>query len=270
MKTGGAKKFEKYGVKKIGITEFYVEYLLSRSVEDSVMEKRSSSRQAASSGLYTYNYNVKNEYMDLGDWYDDITDGIYGVVVNALTEYGFEVIDKGLIANHALYTDLEFATESKARGYTGGLTKKSVTTTSKKYSVDGLGIYPTSESGLKGLKVMKMLLRLGKMEIQVMKDFELDGLAKIHMFIEKGKNGEPVVTSFVIDFLTGLEEKKGDDYLMVTSGCFASLEKPLKSVADVSGEGKGSIDFVKYNEALLEIVDVLGSMAGASWEPYIK
>lgn len=263
----GGKYLKKYNVKKIGIMEFYVEFLQSREVQESTFDAMHGSDVSRVFGPQT----VRKESLKFsGDYYKDAVAMMYEIIATELAKSGFEVIPKDEMGNDPAYKKLELATEVEGGGYKGGVYQQGVTTQTVKLSVDGLGLLP-EHMGVGGIMAaMKKNNDIKAFKGKTAKDKGLDAMAQIYIFVDKGEDGVPLINSFNIIFDVGPDNDPNYPYFKEEKGTRINLEKPLVSEADIGGTGKNSIDATKYNTALFEMVGAIAKMSGAAMAAAMK
>ncbi|MFH2203012.1 MAG: hypothetical protein ABIJ96_07850 [Elusimicrobiota bacterium] len=247
------KKLKKWNVSNIIITECVGEFMQSREVSAGAMESRWS------------DFTIKTQStIDLGgDYYNSVADRVYTLVQKAFEDNGFSFVSKESLMENERYQKLNLEFEKKTRGYTGGVMKQSVTTKGMKRSATGLGIYPSNP-----LTAIKLAVGVADMTAEI----KADSAMRIKFYVDKGKNGTPVLKTFEVLIsgdLRGEEvgfkghKKMSYGFRRQDENIFA-LEKPITSTVDIQGEGKGSVDMKKYDEALFAIVGSVVDMLGHS------
>lgn len=261
----GAKYLKKYNVKKIGILEFYVEFLQNREIQQSAYESQHSYNSGSSGSAYFGPRKLSSESIKLsGDYYKDAVLMMYDVITSSLAKSGYEILPKETISNDERYKKLELATEVEGGGYKGGMFQRGESTSTIKLSVDGLGLMP-AHMGMSGiLAAISKNNSIKAYKAQLSKDKGLDAIAQIFVYIDKGKNGEPVVNTFNVVFDMGPVVDSDLPYMDDESATSIVLTKPITSATDISGSEENSVDPVKYNTALFDIMDTVAKMTGTS------
>lgn len=261
----GAKYLKKYNVKKIGILEFYVEFLQNREIQQSAYESANSYNAATSGSAYFGPRKLSSESLKFsGDYYKDAVLMMYDVVTSELAKNGFEFLPKETISNDPEYKKLELESEVEGGGYKGGMFQRGESTSTIKLSVDGLGLMP-SHMGLSGaLAAISKNNSIKSYKAQLSKDKGLDAIAQVFVYIDKGKNGEPIVNTFNIVFDMGPVVEENRSYMDDEKATNIVLTKPITSSIDISGATEGSVDPAKYNSALFEILEIVAKMTGSS------
>lgn len=247
------KVFKKLNVKKVAILECYGEYMQSKEVSASALEKTNWANDA------TNWVPLKSQVstIDLGnDFYTFATDQVYDKIAKAFSDSGIEVIGKDIIAASPLYAKFDLEAESSGGGYTGGIAKQSVTTKTLKRSTSGLGLFSNNP-----FKLMGIIPKMGEM----IKETGADAAVRVMFYVDKGKNGVPMITQFKMDFYGNVEavtagfkgHEKTSYYVKQGPDTIFMIDKGIESQSNIAGTEKGSVDIQKYNSAMQEIAGAL-------------
>jgi len=237
------KNLKKHGVTKVVIIECYGEFLTSREVEAGAMEQRHS------------NWTTKStSTIELGsDYYETVANYMFETTKKLFEENGIEVVSKEVLIENPDYIELGLKEEKKTRGYTGGVTKKSVTTEGIKRSTTGMGMV----TGL--FSAIGQTVKLSQLIPKIVYDTGSNATVKVNFYVDKAKNGAPILSSYNIildsDLKTAKAGKGKVTYYLGASVTALSLKNGVMSMEDISGAEKGSVDMEKYHNALSEIVE---------------
>jgi hypothetical protein len=261
---GDPDVFRKYQVKKLAIVECTGEFLQSREVSAGAFEQRASMMQAQAQANLTNTpqwvriRSSKSSITMDESYYHYAVDQVYELVAAIFSENGIEVIPRDVIGANAKYKAMELDRETSTKGYTGGMFKDSVVKKGAKVSATNLGVFPTSP-----FKAMKM----EAISAGMAGDLGADSLACVNFFVDKGKNGEPILARMNITLKAGLKGEmrgfKGSESMVYefkyTSGALPVLEMKdsLVCAGDISGAEKNSISLVKYHDALLGMANTV-------------
>ena len=232
-----AKLLLKYGVKKVMFVEFFGEFITSKETAPGPMESRWSGGP-----LYKRTQTVEIG----GDYYETLTNELYEFVKKVFTDNGIEVLDKEVLINNKNYIDLGLKEEKKTRGYTGGITKKSVTTEGIKRSVTGMGMF--SET----LKI-GAIVKINKMVPQIAKDTDCQASLTVKFKYGMGKKNMPTLDFINITVQSNLGEFNAGQgkktYAFKNGGDLFITSKGMVGDTDFLKD-KGEIDLEKYNETM--------------------
>lgn len=235
FKVIGGEKLKKLTTKKIGIFEFYVEFL-----EGDVEKSPEFCRE----------------------YYSGVVRKMYDIVSGELKDAGFEILPLEAIADHEAYQGMELTMEAKEGGYSGARTTM--------VPRERLGLYPsTGWRILDTFKTFKEAKHFAEKEMQIVNDLNLDGIAHVNMFVSQGIDGSPIVSGYEIAMSIEYDRKQARSYFRSNAGLRLNKGKNLESRTSVKNSN-GSVDVQKYDEALIELVEILSKMAGASLGYYLQ
>ncbi len=232
-----AKLLLKHGVKKVMFVEFFGEYITSKETAPGPMESRWSGAP-----LFKRTQTVEIG----GDYYETLTNEMYEFVKAIFTENGIEVLDKEVLLENEDYIALGLKEEKKTRGYTGGITKKSVTTTGIKRSVSGMGMF--SET----LKI-GAITKINKMVPKIAYDTDCQASLTVKFKFGMGKKNAPTLDFINISIQSNLGEFNAGrgmkTYAFKAGGDLFLTNKGISSNANFL-KGGGEIDLEVYNETM--------------------
>jgi len=258
------KPFQKYDMKKVAIVECTAEFLQSKEVTAGAFGQRAAAMGAQNLAIATgtpqyARIMTSTSTITFDDGYYAYTaDQLFEMAAAIFRENGIEVIPRHVVAANEKYRALNLKSDKETRGFKGSIMGNNVTTSGVKLSATDLGIYPTNP-----LKAIKLAVQIAEMTAEM----GADSVARVHFYIDKGKNGAPVLSKYEILLSAGLKGEKrgfkGKEKMVYefkyTSGDVPvmSIKNALASTADIAGESKGEVDIVKYHSALLELVNVV-------------
>ncbi len=247
MAQSNVKAFKKAGINKVMFVEFFGEFITAKETAPSVMSQR-----WGPSGLKTLVQEVELSE----DYYETLTNQIYGIVEKIFTENGIEVLEKEVLINNPDYIALGLKEEKGTRSYTGSVTKKSVTTEGVKRSVTGMGMF--SET----LKI-GAVAKIKKMVPKIANDNGCQAAITVKFKYGLGKKNVPTLNfiNLAMDHDVGSSGKGKHQMFFFKKGGIAifTTKKGLTGSSDFD-EGGGKYDAAKYHETM---VDMAENMAGA-------
>lgn len=236
-----AKLLLKNGVKKVMFVEFFGEFITSKETAPGPMESR-----WGGGSLYK-----RTQTVEIGsDYYETLTNELFEYVKKIFTENGIEVLDKEVLINNENYIALGLKEEKKTRAYSGGITKKSVTTEGIKRSVSGMGMFSETLRVGAVMKINNMIPRIAH---------ETDCQASLSVIFKfgMGKKNEPTLDYINIKIQSNLDEFNAGQgkttFAFKNSGELFTTSKGFVGNTDFQ-KGKGEIDLTKYNETMIDMV----------------
>jgi hypothetical protein len=248
----GEKYLKKFNVKKIGILEFYVEFFQNKELQESAYETRTEGIKFS------------------GDFYKNAVQMSYDLVTGELTKSGFEFLPKDTMGNDSGYKKLELASEAEGGGYTGGVFQRSMNVSTIKLSVEGLGLLPVHAGMGSVFAALSKSNSIKSFKAHIAKDKGLDAVAEIFIYIAKGKEGEPVISTFNIALDMGPLADIELAHMEYEHATTIALKKPFTTANDVSGKESNTVDAAKYSAALSEMVGIIVKMAGSAMVSAMK
>lgn len=231
----GGDKIQKFNARKIGIVEFYVEFLQGEAEKNPDFSE---------------------------DYYSQLTREMYDILTTQLAGAGLEIVPLESISGHEAYGSMELVREAKAGGHSAARTTL--------VPMEGLGLYPSTGWGiLDTFKTFKEAKDFSEKEMQIVNDIELDGIAHINLYVSQGISGAPEITSFDIAMSIEYDKKQARSYFRSNAGLRLKEGKKLESRTMVKNEN-GTVDLDKYREALIELTEILSKMAKASFGYYLN
>lgn len=240
-----AKEFKKQGINKVMFVEFFGEYTTSKETAPGPMESR-----------YSSFVSKRTQQIDIGsDYYENLTNEVYEIVCKIFTDNGIEVLKKEELINNEDYIALGLKEEKKTRGYTGGVTKKSVTTKGVVRSVTGMGMF--SET----LQIGD-IIKINNMVPKIAHDTKCQAAITVKFKYGIGKKNEPTLDFINIKMQSKLDEfnagrgkktyafKLGTDIFLTTNG--------IKGDNDFIENGT-EINLEKYNETMANLAKKMAS-----------
>lgn len=195
------------------------------------------------------------------EYYVRTTDRVFDIVSKVFEDNGITVAAKEELLNNPTYQELDLKSEKGTKGYKGGIGKQGKETKGVKVSTTGLGVFTTF--GMFG--VLKRLP-------SILHETGADGSIRIAYYVDKGKNGAPVLTKFSVTYDGDLLEQKAGFkgrekttyYTKTQNANLFSLKKGLASQVEVRGEERGSINMEAYDASLMEMIQTVAGMFNAS------
>jgi hypothetical protein len=242
-----AKVLKKEGVTKVMIIEFIGDFITSKETEPSAMDRR-----WGSSALFK-----RTQEITIGsDYYETLTNKVFDIVAGIFEENGIEVLDKNILIENPDYIALGLKEERKTRSYSGGLTKKSVTTEGIKRSASGMGFF--SET----LKI-GAIIKINEMIPKIAHDNGCQASLTVKFKYGMGKKNEPVLEYINIDMKYKLDEVNAGrgttTFVFKAEGPLFTTTKGIQGSTDFILD-KGEVDLEKYEQNML---DMAATMAGA-------
>jgi hypothetical protein len=252
------KNLKKHGIKKVVIMECYGEFLTSKETAD-----------AFNNFSYAGGGSTLDSMMLGGDYYRNVADYVYDQVKKEFEDNGIAVVVKDSVINNPAYADVGLKAEAKGGGYThGGMTSRAKITQTAKASTTGMGLFPTSITGI-GATV-----KLRKVVPQIIRENGSDAALRISFFVDKGDHGTPVLSKLTITMSSNLDSAnagkgKKDYYFKSENDQILAMKKAVTSTVDIRGAEKGTVDMGKYNSALTEIIQGVSSLYTGSIRDFL-
>ena len=239
------KALKKVGVKKVMFMEFFGTFITSKETSPSTMNQRWGSAKSGTSQGFEVSH----------DYYETVTNEMFELVKKVFTDNGIEVLDKETLINTQEYIDLGLKQEKKVKGYSGGVTKKSVTTHGIKRSVTGMGMYS---------ETMKIgaIVKINKMFPKIAKDNNCEAGIAVKFDFGLGKKNVPVLNSLNITMSHTIDlmgkGKRASYYFKKTGIPIFTTKKAVSG--DYNLMKKGEMELKVYNKMM---VDLIKQMTGA-------
>ncbi|PKP32312.1 MAG: hypothetical protein CVU00_11805 [Bacteroidetes bacterium HGW-Bacteroidetes-17] len=241
-----AKLLLKNGVKKVMFVEFYGEYITSKETAPGPMESRWSGGP-----LYKRTQTVEIG----GDYYESLTNELYEIIKKVFTDNGIEVLDKEVLLDNENYIALGLKEERKTRAYSGGITKKSVTTEGIKRSVSGMGMFTET------LKI-GAIVKINNMVPRIAMETDCQASLSVNFKFGMGKKNAPTLDFVNIKIQSDLDEVNAGQgkksYVFKNSGDLFLTNKGLIGDTDFLKD-KGEIDLEKYNKTMIEMAQKMAT-----------
>ncbi len=245
MVQSNVKGFQKDGINKVMFVEFFGEFITSKQTAPSTM----SARWGNSGTLKTLVQEV--EIAD--DYYETVTNQVFELVSQVFIDNGIEVLDKGLLLENPDYIALGLKEEKGTRGYTGGVTKKSVTTEGVKRSVTGMGMF--SETLRIGA-----VAKIKKMVPKIANDNNCQASLSVKFKFGLGKKNVPTLDfiNITMDSNVGSTGKGKNEMFYFKKGGVAifTTKKGLTGSADFI-EADGTYNAEKYHKSMIDMVKTM-------------
>jgi len=232
------KRFFESDVKRVIITEFFGEFVVSQSTEPSAFEKNHSDW-----------YTVRKSEVEIGsDFYETVVNQVYYEFVKLLTECGYEVVHKDTLIENPDYIAVGLKEVKTGRQYSGGIAKESTSAQVIKRSASGMGMFSESLNVPQVGKINQILPKIAY-------DNKADAAIMVKFRIGMQSSGKPSLDYFNTYANTNIvisgSGKNTYYFFKKTYGSFNSANQLTNDAPVFSG---GQVDIEAYNNSMMDMV----------------